>query len=80
MSRASILGRAPDLDTAWQAYSADHVPPDAPSQQRVRQRRDFMSGALAVLELQKRGASREQLLAEVVAFGRAVGSQAESAV
>ncbi len=42
-------------------------------------RRAFMAGALATLELLRSGVPREQLLAECVAYGRAIGSAAESA-
>lgn len=42
-------------------------------------RRAFMAGALVTLELLRAGVPREQLLAECVQFGRAIGTAAESA-
>jgi hypothetical protein len=47
--------------------------------QTVERRRAFMAGALACIELQRAGVTREQLIAECVAFGRAIGTAAERA-
>lgn len=42
-------------------------------------RRQFMGGALAALQLMKSGATHAQLLAECVQYGRSIGSAAERA-
>ena len=68
---------ATSLDEYWIAYSIDHVDADASAMTRVLQKRAFMSGALACLALQKAGRNAEVVMAELVQFGRAVGSAAE---
>lgn len=55
------------LADAW--ADETHAPPE--------HRRPFMAGALAALLLLRSGVPREQLLAECVQYGRAVGSAAE---
>jgi hypothetical protein len=47
--------------------------------QTVERRRAYMAGALDALRLQQAGVPREQLLAECVQFGRAIGTAAERA-
>lgn len=42
-------------------------------------RRAYMAGALAAMTLERSGVPREQLIAECVQFGRAVGTKAERA-
>jgi hypothetical protein len=73
------MARATNLADAWSAYAEDRAIAAQHRDQAVQGRRDFMSGALAVLELQRAGATREAIVAEIVAFGRAVGTAAESA-
>lgn len=65
------------LDECWQAYSVDQVESDASTLNRVQRRRAFMSGAMACLELMKSGRDEKSLMAEIVLYGRAVGSAAE---
>lgn len=57
------------LADAW--ADETHAPPE--------HRRVFMAGALATLTLLKAGVPRDQLLAECVQFGRAIGTAAERA-
>ena len=47
--------------------------------QTVERRRAFMAGALACMVLQQSGVPRDQLIAECIAFGRAIGTPAEKA-
>jgi hypothetical protein len=57
------------LADAWEDQRPrDHI---------VEHRRAFMAGALTAVELLRAGATREQLLAECVSFGRAIGTPAE---
>mgnify|MGYP000275817260 FL=1 len=42
-------------------------------------RRPFMAGALAAILLLRSGVPRDQLLAECIQFGRAIGTPAERA-
>lgn len=60
-------------DTATQ-YAAELAHPGSKAEVAIR--RAFMAGALEALTSK---ATREQLLAECVQFGRAVGSKAERA-
>lgn len=66
------------LAESWAEACAD-APLDPRATPAVQGKRDFMAGALACLVLQSRGATRDQLMAEVVAFGRVVGTAAERA-
>jgi hypothetical protein len=60
------------LADAWtEQRPRDHI---------VEHRRAFYAGALTALDLIRSGVPREQLLAECVQFGRAVGTAAERAV
>lgn len=62
-----------DSFTEYSARPVSILPAD------IAARRAFYAGALAVIELQRDGATRDQLLAEIVGFGRAVGTAAERA-
>ncbi len=66
------------LTEAWTLAQAD-APIDPRATPAIQAKRDFMAGALQCLLLQQRGVTREQLLAECLAFGRAVGTPAERA-
>ena len=66
------------LAETWTAAQAD-APIDPRATPAIQARRDYMRGALDCLVLQSRGATREQLLAECVQFGKAVGTAAERA-
>lgn len=66
------------LSEAWTLAQAD-APIDPRATPAIQARRDYMAGALDCLVLQSRGATREQLLAECVQFGKAVGTPAERA-
>ena len=66
------------LAETWTAAQAD-APIDPRATPAIQARRDYMRGALDCLLLQKAGATREQLLAECVQFGKAVGTPAEGA-
>lgn len=66
------------LAESWALAQAD-APIDPRATPAVQARRDYMAGALDCLVLQSRGATREQLLAECVQFGKAVGTAAERA-
>lgn len=68
------------LTDLWQAerhdfLAARHLTPEELAQHR----RSFMAGALAALTLQRGGVTREQLLAEIVMYGRTIGSTVETA-
>lgn len=65
------------LADALNEYAPDHAAPGSVADVAIR--RAFMAGALETLSLLKAGATREQLLAECVQFGRAVGTAAEKA-
>lgn len=65
------------LAESWQAYADDNLPISASQAETVSARRAFMAGALAALTTGT--ATREQLLAECVQFGKAVGTAAERA-
>lgn len=70
--RAEEQARTGTLADAWiDQRPRDHI---------VEHRRAFMAGALTTLELLRAGATREQLLAECISFGRAVGTEAERAI
>lgn len=59
------------LADAWtEQRPRDHI---------VEHRRAFMAGALTTIELIRAGVPRDQLLAECVQFGRAIGTAAEAA-
>ncbi len=66
------------LADTWTAAQAD-APIDPRATPLIQGRRDYMRGALDCLLLQKAGATREQLLSECTAFGRAIGTPAERA-
>jgi hypothetical protein len=69
--RAEEQARAGTLSDAWtDQRPKDHI---------VEHRRAFYAGALTALDLIRSGVPREQLLAECVQFGRAVGTKAERA-
>lgn len=55
-------------------YAADHAAPGSIADTAVR--RAYMAGALAALTSQR---PHDQLLAECIAFGRAIGTPAERA-
>jgi hypothetical protein len=55
-------------------YEADQPPRSTTFTPSVMRRRAYMAGALAALTSK---APREQLLAECIQFGRAVGTKAE---
>lgn len=55
-------------------YAAENTEPGSTAEARLR--RAFMAGALAALTTK---APRDQLLAECVQFGRAIGTPAERA-
>lgn len=59
------------LADAWQDQPAHG--------QTVERRRAYMAGALDALRLMQSGVTRDQLLAECVQFGRAIGTPAERA-
>lgn len=67
--------------TLAERYEAGHAEAadGMPGHVRMLLRRAYMAGALACLEAQRSGATREQLLAECVQFGRAIGTTAEQA-
>lgn len=69
---------ATTLAETWAQAAAD-APIDPRATPAIQARRDYMRGALDCLLLLKAGVTREQLLAECVAFGRAVGTAAERA-
>lgn len=60
-------------DTAF-TYAAENAEPGSTAEARLR--RAFMAGALAALTSK---APRDQLLAECIQFGRAIGTAAERA-
>ncbi len=68
---------ATSLDECWHEYAVDHIDRDASTVNRIQRRRAFMSGAMACLELMKSGRDEKSLMAEIVLYGRAVGSAAE---
>ncbi len=59
---------------AWQTFSADCVPRDASTLQRVEMRRAFYAGALSALTSKS---PRYDLLAECMQFGLGIGTPAE---
>lgn len=64
----------PTLTESLDAYAADNACPGSIADAAIR--RAYMAGALAAITSK---APREQLLAECVGFGRALGSKAEAA-
>lgn len=70
---------ATTLADAWTGYADDRAIAPQHATPAVQSRRDFYNGALAALELQRAGVTREAVLAEVVAFGRIVGTAVEHA-
>ena len=62
----------PDIATEYAEARATSVDP-------VHARRAFMAGALAALDLERSGRARDDLIAECVQFGRAIGTAAEKA-
>ena len=66
------------LAESWTLAQAD-APIDPRATPAVQARRDFMAGSLATLLLLKLGATVDQLMAENVMFGRAIGTAAEAA-
>lgn len=65
------------LATHLEEYAPDQAAPGSLADKAVR--RAYMAGAMATLLLLAKGATREQLLAECVGFGRTIGSKAEAA-
>lgn len=63
------------LTDQLETYAADKSAPGSIADVAIR--RAFMAGALAALTT--KGRTRDELLAECVAFGRGVGSRAERA-
>jgi hypothetical protein len=70
---------AANLTDAYAAYQADAPIASRTRDPEVQARRDFMAGAMAYHQLRRTGASPEALLAELIGFGRAVGTAAERA-
>lgn len=64
------------LADTFEDYEADQPPPTSTFIPSVMRRRAYMAGALAAVTSK---ATREQLLAECVQFGRVVGTPAEKA-
>lgn len=64
------------LADTLEEYEADQPPADRPFIPSVMRRRAYMAGALAALTSK---ATREQMLAEVVQYGRTIGSAVERA-
>ena len=69
---------ATTLAETWAEAQAD-APIDPLATPAIQARRDYMRGALDCLLLLKAGVTREQLLAECVQFGKAVGTAKEQA-
>jgi hypothetical protein len=59
------------LEEVWSRYETSGA------QVTAKDRRQFMGGALAAIELLRSGATASQLHAECVQFGRAIGTKAE---
>lgn len=73
------MGAPTTLLDAWDDERADYLPRLTDQVALAQLRRTYMAGALAALDLQRAGATRERLMAEVVAFGRAIGTAVETA-
>lgn len=71
---------ATTLADLWSAYVDEAAIAARTTSPQVQARRDFMAGAMAYHELRSSGATTEALLAELLGFGRALGSEAERAV
>lgn len=67
-----------DLAECWAAYLAEAAIA-AKADPSVQRRRDFMAGAMAYHELRSGGRPADALLAELLGFGRALGTEAERA-
>lgn len=66
------------LADSWSEH-AQSLPGDLTAAELVRARRLYMAGALQAIVLLGKAATREQLLAEISGFGRAIGTTAERA-
>ncbi len=64
------------LAAAFEAYAADTLARDTSTRTRVLVQRAFMAGALEAVTSKQ---PREALLAEIVSYGRAIGTAAERA-
>ena len=67
-----------ESERSQQLTLADAWTDQRPRDHIVEHRRAFMAGALTTLSLIRAGVPRDQLLAECVQFGRAIGTPAES--
>lgn len=70
---------ATSLAESFDDYAADAITAARYDAHEVQARRHYMAGAQAVLLAMRSGATREQLQAELIGFGRAIGSPAERA-
>lgn len=68
-----------DFAECWAAYMAEAEISARCTDPRVQRRRDFMAGAMAYHALRDGGRPAEALLAELIGFGRALGTAAERA-
>jgi hypothetical protein len=73
---AEVSGGA-TLAERLDAYAPDQAAPGSIADKALR--RAYMAGAMDALLLQAKGATREQLMTECVAFGRVIGSRVEEA-
>ena len=73
------MSRPTCISEAWEAYAADQPITAATPNATVKARRDFYSGAIGVLMLLKAGVKPEALMSEILAYGRTIGTAAETA-
>jgi hypothetical protein len=74
-----LMAAPTTLAECREAYAADAMP-NLPTHVRVRLQRAFMAGAMSAVQLEKSGVPREALLAELLGFARAIGSEVERAL
>lgn len=70
---------APTLADAWDEFQADNLPGIQPAEACARARRAFMAGAAAVLGMARRPDGIDAARAEVLLYGRTVGTEVERA-
>ena len=71
------MSAAASLADAWEQYAAENLPAGCDPLAVVMMRRCWYTSAATVLKMTEGKATREQMLAEIVLFGRTVGREVE---
>lgn len=71
------MSAPPTLAEAWEAYAAENLPAGCDPLAIVMMRRCWYASAATTLKMTEGRTTREQLLSEVVLFGRTIGREVE---